>query len=110
MPDFSIKRNDLLPPITATLTYSDGTPVDVTGATVRFFMSALTGGTAKVSGAATIVSGTDGEVQYAWAGTDTDTAGDYMAEWEVKFPSTKRLTFPNNGYLAIQILPDLGQG
>lgn len=105
MADFSIKRNDLSPAITATLLYGDGTAIDLSGGTVRFHMR-LAGGSVKVDAAATVVSPTAGTVRYQWLAGDTDTAGDYEAEWEATVGGSP-ITVPNEGYLTVRIDPDI---
>jgi hypothetical protein len=107
MADFEIKQNDLLPEITATLLEPDDSPLDLTGATVRFVMRHTSmANVAKVAAAATVVSPTAGTVKYIWTGTDTDTAGDYLAEWEVTYPAGT-LSVPNTGYILVRIHPEL---
>lgn len=95
---FTVGRGDLLPTITIAATYSDGTIVDLTSATSpKFIMrlsSAADGSTPKINATATVVSGPAGTLRYTWAGTDTDTAGTYTAEFEVTLGG-KKLTVPN---------------
>lgn len=109
---FTIKENDLLPVLSATLRDANGA-VDLSGATsVTFLMNIRKGGTTKVSGTCSILQvgdgsdGSKGMVQYAWVDTDTDVPGTYNAEFEVDFAG-KKLTFPNDSYAVVQILPDL---
>lgn len=106
MADFTIKRGDLLPAIEATITYSDGTAVNLAGATVKFLM-ADAASTLKVDAGATIVDAAAGEVKYSWSGTDTDTIGTYRAEFEATF-SGSPMTAPNTTYLEVRIIADLG--
>jgi hypothetical protein len=104
---FRTKRGDLLPIIQGTCTDVNG-PVDLTNATsVRFLMKS-SAGVAKVTSAAAFVDRPNGVVSYTWAGTDTDTVGDYTAEFEVTWPGAKPETFPNRGYITVSIFQDLG--
>jgi hypothetical protein len=72
------------PSITENLVYEDGTPVDLTGATVAFKMRAVGSSTLKVNAAATVVGpAVNGNVRYDWAAVDVDTAGDWLVWWTV---------------------------
>lgn len=101
-----LKRNDTAPAFTATCTDADGTAVDISNSTVRFHMTDSTG-TVVVDAAATIVSGPDGTVSYAWSAADTDTSGHYKGEVEVTFADSTVRTFPSPGYVPIRIVADL---
>lgn len=70
------------PAITETITI-DGTPVDLTLATVKFQMRAVGSTTLKVDAAATIVTPLAGAVQYSWAAADVDTASTFLIWWRV---------------------------
>ena len=110
MSNFPIKKGDLVPAITATLMQQVGTatpiPIDLTTASSVKFAMSTNGGTPKVDAAATVVSAAAGTVKYTWAGTDTDTAGVYNAEWQIVWPSGKQ-TVPGSGYDKIVIEADI---
>ena len=65
--------------------------------------------TAKVNAAATVVTASLGRVKYTWTGTDTDTAGTYIGQFEMTSGGKKR-TAPNRreNRLYIVIEPDNG--
>jgi len=90
-------RNDLLPSLSITCTYADGTAVDLSTATTpKFYMRSAQDASAsvKVDATATVTNGAGGELTYSWSSGDTDTAGVYLAEFEVQIGGRK-LTFPN---------------
>lgn len=90
-----IKRGDTKGLFVDTLKVN-GVPVDITGCTVRFIMRRVGKPTKLVNQLASITSPTTGDVQYQPVGSDVDTEGKYEQEWEVTFPSTRKLTFPNS--------------
>ncbi|WP_419955944.1 GDSL-type esterase/lipase family protein [Neobacillus niacini] len=96
-----LKRNDTKDAISYKLTYADGSTVNLTGATVRFVM-----GTSKLlisNAPATIVNASTGEVEYTLTEDDTLYAGTFNAEFEVTFSNGKVKSFPNNGYILVNI-------
>lgn len=113
--DFVIKKDDLLPEISAVLKDDNGNIADLTTATgVNFHMYEVQNfkkgkiGSTKVDAAASVVGApVDGTVKYTWTGTDTDTPDVYFAEFEVTLPSSKPMTFPNDGYLVVQVVESL---
>lgn len=107
MADFTIKQGDTKPEIRATLKDANGTAINLTGATVRFHLSAKVSGTVKVDSPATVISASEGIVQYAWSTGDTDTAGVYNAEWEITFSDGSVQTVPNDGYDEVLIKAQL---
>lgn len=109
MNSFLIRKNDRLPALTASLTDSAGTAVDLTGDTVRLNMSLVGGTTRKIDNATvTVVSSSNGTISYSWSTSDTNTTGLYFAEFEVTASSGPERTFPNPDFLMVHILPSLG--
>lgn len=111
MADFTIKKGDLLPPIEAILKDANGNVVDLTDATeVNFIMQAQDSDTTKINTKAgtpaEIVNALGGQVRYSWVSTDTDTPGLYFAEFEVDWSSVLQ-TFPNKGFIIVEIVEDL---
>lgn len=106
--DFYIKQGDTSPPLRAQLREDDGTPVDLTGATVRFKMNRIggnTGDTLDVDNTATIDDATNGKVTYDWADGDTDQSGYYNAVFGVDYDGSGSIdeTFPNEQFLVIKV-------
>lgn len=103
---FTIKQSDTSPAIRATLQDANGTPVNITGASVRFHMKSLEG-TLVVDQPMAIVTPSSGVVRYDWQTVDTDTAGTFVGEIEVTYLDGSVETFPNTGNFAIVITPEL---
>jgi hypothetical protein len=104
---FFMKQNDTAPSIRATLENGNGNAIDLTGATVSFHMRALGATQTKVDAAATVVNAASGIVQYNWIAADTNTIGSYAAEFEVRYADNTIETFPNNGYIRVEITDDI---
>ncbi|MEO1108247.1 MAG: hypothetical protein AAFX90_10025 [Pseudomonadota bacterium] len=101
---FTIKRGDTSPGIKYQLTLaSDQTLV---GAGALFKMKGINDDTAKVNASAT-VDDVNNILTYDWDLVDTDTADIFEAEFEVTYADTKKETFPNDGYLQIEVVADL---
>lgn len=78
---------------------------DLAGCTLVFQMESVDGATT-ISQAAVIAS--DAAFEYEPVLSDVQTAGKFNQKWKVTFPSTKTLSYPNNGYNRVVIVPDLG--
>lgn len=102
----SIVQGDLLPYLTATLQQS-GAPMDLTGCTVTFSMSARTGGT-KISGPCVVDSAQYGRVHYPWQAHDTDLPGLYVGQFHVTYGTGDTITVPTNGAIAVSIIERIG--
>jgi len=93
-------KNDTNRPLEATLTWKDGTTVDLTGAAAKFHMRK--GSALLIDKTATILAPpTSGKVQYNWAAGETNVTGVCEAEFEVTFGDGKIATFPAQGFLYI---------
>ncbi len=108
MADFTIKKGDREPSISGNLKLNNAA-YDLTGASVKFNMRPIGSSTPKVNTTATIVTAASGAVRYDWGANDTDTAGDFVGEWEVTTSGGKKITFPNNESenIKIKISPDI---
>ncbi len=102
---FYIKQNDTSPSMLATLQDANGVAVDISSATVNFYMGNINGNV--VDSIATIVDAEAGQVRYDWVALDTANSGMYQAEFEVVFTGGTKETFPNNDYISVVIKPDL---
>jgi hypothetical protein len=103
---FYIKQNDTQPRMLATLKDGDENVIDLTDATVRFHMRAV-GGAVVTDAAAVVVTAASGLVRYDWSASDTEDTGSYQAEFEVTYADGTIETFPNNGYIRVQIGDDI---
>ena len=81
--------------------------VNITGSTVRFYMRQIGSSQVKIDAPAQIGSAPDGEVLYHWTEEDTDTAGSYQCEFEVTYFDNTTETFPNGGYIRVNIIEDI---
>lgn len=106
----TIKQHDTAPAVSITCT-GDAGPVDLTTATQVKIIGSLEG----LVLFADVTTGTDeGVVTRAWFPGDVDTAGDtatsgtILVEVEVTWPDGTVETFPADGYLTVEVLPDLG--
>lgn len=108
MADFTIRQGDIKPVLNDTLTYSDGSTVDLTGSTVTFVMRALTATDVTTNAAATVTNLTNpATVSYTFTTTDTKNAGLFEGYWKVAGGQADGMTFPTVGGLEIEIAENL---
>ena len=107
MNDFYIKQNDTSPSIRVQFLDNDKNPVNIIGGSVKFKMSVYNTGELVVNDNAIISDGENGVAYYLWSSEDTATAGTFKAEFEVTYSDASVETFPNDGYINIQIEDDL---
>jgi hypothetical protein len=81
-------------------------PSDLTGCTVSFLMKDKAGIVPAIKQPATING--DATFSYSPVATDVANTGTFQQEWEVVYPTTKILTFPNADYNIVKIIADLG--
>lgn len=106
--DINIKQGDTLPVYTDTLALDDGTPVNLTGASVRFVMrSQTTSAPVALTGIAAITLAAGGDVSFTFSSADTASAGMFMANWIVTFSGGQTMTFPTTGYLWVSVEENL---
>ena len=105
---YQTKQGDTGVEFADTLTYSNQTPADLTGATVQFAMRNLTTASPVIlTGSGTVTDAITGNVQYAPTASDTSTAGDFTACWIVTYPNGQIMTFPSIGYIDVTIEPGI---
>jgi len=106
---FKIKRHARRPYLRLLVKDSDGNPFDFTGALSAKFQMKNSDGTMVITdGAGEIESpATSGVLRYEWEPGDTDTAGDYYAEFDVSYAASDNLTLPIDGDLLVKIKEDV---
>lgn len=104
---FYIKQNDTGPAMLATLQDANGNAINLVGASVRFHMRKMHGANPVIDAEATVVTAASGIVRYNWLAADTATVGTYQAEFEVTYADASIETFPNGGYIDVQIIDDI---
>jgi len=99
------KKGDTSPSISIQiLKTSDGLPLDLSGASATFYLVKRGESTLKVNGsAASITDATNGIITYNLNSTDTDTVGEYEAEFKVTFAGGQIASFPPSGSFIIKI-------
>lgn len=105
----TIKRGDLLPALTITLTdgvdaNGDPVPVDLTPATTVRVIGFLDNSLLFNRG---VTGNAQGVVTMPWQAGDTDVAGDIYLEVEVTWPGSLPQTFPPDGYEVVHVMQDL---
>lgn len=109
-PDFILKDGDRLPVLSTQLLYSNGLPISLVGASeIRFRMRRVDALTNQIDTILniTVDDATNGKVTYSWQAGDTDTAGDYLCEFQVKDSTGRPVTVPNETYIHVAIVAGL---
>ena len=116
MADYYIAQGDTASTMPDVLRDSAGDPVAINGATVKLTVTPLRGG-APIVNDVTVDNLDDGSpankgrVSFDWADVagSTDDAGTFLGQWTVTFAGGETLSFPNTGYLLIEIIGDPAQ-
>lgn len=104
MADFFLRRGDRTSPLRRTLVDFDGNPIDLTSKTVKFYLANAQTEVFVVNGSViTPVDAVNGVVQYEWEPGTTDVAGNYLGEFTTTDPDGLVQSFPNAGYIEVQI-------
>jgi hypothetical protein len=107
-PELTIVRGDQLPTVTVQIIGDDDRGLNLTGTQVYFHWRALETDRADASsGGCTIIDGPNGVVNFDWQAGDAGLAGEYLAEFEVVYPSGRRLTVPTIGKLRLHVPDDI---
>lgn len=85
----------------------NGNPLNLAGATVTLIMRNAYTAAPTVNAAMSIVSSSAGTVQYNWSATDTATVGMYQAQIHIVESGGGTYTYPNIGFLSVEIQPSL---
>jgi hypothetical protein len=107
---FVIKRHATRPYLELSVKNADGTAYDFTGASEVLFSMKDLDGALKIDGAAAEFDGGDptlGKVRYRWVKADTDTDGEYSAEFDVNYPGSETLTVPVDGDIRVKVYTDV---
>ena len=100
MATIQLVKDDTRPPLEFTI-LQDGSPVNLTGCAVKFYMKNASTGSVVVNGTAcAITDASNGKCQYAWGASDLATAGTYTGECEVIFGDARIQT----GYDAFTLI------
>jgi hypothetical protein len=107
MADFTIKRHDTRPSLSATLK-RDGVAIDLTAATsVKLILKQQTTPFTAVTGTCTIVTPASGIIRYDWIAADTAVAGTYDCEFEINWGGGNKETVPNDKEKVVDIRADI---
>lgn len=106
MANIEIKRGTVRA-VRSRLLDGDGAAANLTGATsIRFQMRTSAGIALKVDRVAVVVDAPTATVEATLTATDTDTKGNYRAEWRVTYAGGDRI-FPEENYLTVKVWEDL---
>lgn len=105
--DLTIRQGDTLPAFPVTILDSSGSPLNLAGATVTLVMRQALSSLPALSAPMTVTNPTAGQVVYNWGASDTANAGLFDAEIHVALSGGGSYTYPNDGYLTVQVEENL---
>lgn len=91
--DLNLKKGDLLPAYPMDVSDTNGI-VDLTGCTVTATMENAAGTNIFTDVTATVTDAANGQVEYRWVASDTNTVGAFYIEFKVTTPGGKPYTVP----------------
>lgn len=105
MSDFTIKQNDTLPKLIATLRVGGAIIADLALATsVKLALSKRsTPDVFFFLGVATIINPAAGVVEYAWQAADTAVPGEFYGEWHITYTGGGKRKVPTVGKFTLSI-------
>lgn len=102
--DFTIGQGDTSPVLVDTLTYTNGQPANLTGATIELVLRTLNAERPlRLTGTAAVTEPVGGKVSYTFTQQDTATPGEYMASWEIILGGGAKMRWPTEGYISVWI-------
>jgi hypothetical protein len=107
---FLIKRHATRPYIELLVKNSDGTAFDFTGASEVLFSMKDQDDVLKIDSVAAEFDADDptlGKLRYKWVKADTDTEGEFNAEFDVNYPGSETLTVPVDGDIRVKVYTDV---
>jgi len=109
---FQMKQNDTLPALQVNVKargcLDSVVSFNLSGVTACTFSMADNCGNLKISSSDVLISNySAGTIQYNWIEGDTDTAGKFLAEFELFFSDGKKMTVPTIGAIEVNILKDI---
>lgn len=103
---WNMKKGDLGPNLSGTVTNADGTPIDLTGCTIAFRMTdELDNVKINNAPASFVGSPVTGRVEYLWQAADTNAVGDFRGVFKITLPTGKPLSSPSKDFVAVHIEP-----
>jgi hypothetical protein len=102
---FKTKQFNTRNALKATLLEANGSPVDLTRVTVRFYMQSRSG-VEKIN--RDMQKGENGEVLIVFEASDVDEAGAFNAEIIAQYEDGRKEIYPNDGYIRVYIESSIG--